>query len=61
MLVKVIRKPNPNYKPGKEKNIDVVIGKTANGKEIKSVSPNLEVTLEELSRYNINVTFKANK
>ena len=61
VLVKVIRKPNPNYKPGKEKNIDVVIGKTANGKEIKSVSPNLEVTLEELSRYNINVTFKANK
>lgn len=59
--VKVQRKPNPNYKPGKDKNIDVIIGRMVDGKELVSYSPNLELTLEELSRYNIPVTFKANK
>ena len=33
----------------------------ANGKEIKSVSPNLESTLQELSRNNIRVSFKVNR
>jgi hypothetical protein len=30
--VKVSRKSNPNYRPGKNKNVDVITGKRKDGK-----------------------------
>lgn len=57
--VRVFRTANPNYKPGKEKNVDMLIA-SIHGKEVKTITPDLEATLRELSILGVPVSFKVN-